>query len=115
MLAAFLTGWLSRRIRKALVFATTRLPEKTAKMVAFDLAGARIAERDANGFVADFHALRHTFVSRLVRGGETVTETQKLARHASPMMTFGLYAYATTAELARVVSRLPNVEALPRC
>lgn len=111
-LAAFLRQWIANRFRKALVFATTRLPEKTAKMIAFDLGRAGIAERDANGHVADFHALRHTFISRVVRTGATVTEAQMLARHSSPVMTFGLYAHATAPELARVVARMPREQGM---
>lgn len=107
-LAAFLRQWLAIRLRKALVFATMRLAEKTAKMIAFDLGRAGIAECDANGQVADFHALRHTFISRVVRAGATVTEAQRLARHSSPVMTFGLYAHATAHELARVVASMPH-------
>ena len=45
------------------------MPEKTATMIRADLADAGIEYRDADGRVCDFHALRHSFVSALARGG----------------------------------------------
>ena len=43
-----------------------------------------LACRDASGRVADFHVLRHTCLSRLVRSGAGVKVAQELARHEEP-------------------------------
>jgi len=51
--------------------------------------------RDAAGRVADFHALRHTYISRLVRSGVNVKVAQELARHEEPL---------------RITSRRPEAE-----
>jgi len=46
-----------------------------------------LAYRDSAGRVADFHALRHTYVSRLVRSGANAKVAQNLARHSTPTLT----------------------------
>lgn len=43
--------------------------DKTAKMLRADLTDAGIEYRDGSGRVVDFHALRHTFITNLTRGG----------------------------------------------
>jgi integrase/recombinase XerD len=41
---------------------------------------------DAAGQVADFHALRHTYISGIVAGGASVKTAQELARHSTPVL-----------------------------
>ena len=55
---------------------------------------------------ADFHALRHTFVSALAAAGTGAKELQTLARHSDPRLTLGTYSHARSAELVKAVSRL---------
>jgi integrase len=45
------------------------LPDKAATMLRVDLDAAGIAYRDDAGRVADFHSLRHTFITNLTQGG----------------------------------------------
>lgn len=45
----------------------------------------------SQGRVFDFHALRHQFMSNLVRGGEHPKEVQSLARHSTITLTMDLY------------------------
>ena len=52
-------------------------------MLRRDLEAAGIPYRTAEG-IADFHALRHTYASRLVRHGVSVKVAQDLARHSDP-------------------------------
>lgn len=64
---------------------------------------------DSAGKVLDFHALRHTFVSRIVRSGMSVKEAQTLARHSDPRLTIGLYAHVEAADTARAMSAVPGL------
>ena len=43
------------------------------------------------GQLVDFHALRGTFITMLVKGGATVKEAQQLARHGDPKLTMNVY------------------------
>jgi len=61
-------------------------------MIERDLKAARLDYADASGRIADFHALRSAFVSRLVCSHANVKLVQTLARHSSPDMTLGVYA-----------------------
>ena len=75
-----LRAWLAGKERGRPVFA---MPERTAAMLRRDLEAAGIPYRTAEG-IADFHALRHTYASRLVRHGVSVKVAQDLARHSDP-------------------------------
>ncbi|MGN6367490.1 MAG: tyrosine-type recombinase/integrase [Phycisphaerae bacterium] len=105
-LATALEDWLKGKSTEGPLWA---MPSKTADMLRADLAAARAAwlaeakgnpkqleEReksdflravDAGGRVIDFHALRHTFITRLVQSGATVKVAQELARHSTPVLT----------------------------
>lgn len=52
-----------------------------------------LAYRDSKGLYADFHALRHSFVSRLVRAGVKPKVAQALARHSTITLTMDRYAH----------------------
>lgn len=56
---------------------------------------------------ADFHALRHTYVSMLTRSGLTVKQAQTLARHSKAELTIGRYSHTALPELGEAVGRLP--------
>jgi integrase len=60
-----------------------------------------------NGEYADFHTLRHTFVSNLFESGATPKEAQTLARHQDPRLTLGRYAHSGPAAQRAAVERLP--------
>ena len=55
-------------------------------------------------------ALRHTFISEVVRSGATIKEAQTLARHQKAELTIGIYAHAHLNDTRRVVERLQTVE-----
>jgi integrase len=64
---------------------------------------------------ADFHALRHSYLSALAAAGVGVKELQELARHSDPRVTLGIYTHARPEALAASVARLqlpggPGVE-----
>ncbi len=54
----------------------------------------------------DFHSLRGTFITQLVRAGVNIKVIQTLARHASPSTTLQFYARATEADLRAAVESL---------
>ena len=94
--------------------ATCGVDRRTSKMLQRDLGAARkiwIAEADTDkerkrressdflkyidsrGRYADFHALRHTFVTNLARANVDPKTAQTLARHSNIQLTMDLYAY----------------------
>ena len=109
--------------------ARPRPASTSPKMVRADLAAARaawldeagddaalrveregsdlLAYRDRDGRVADFHALRHTFITNVVNGGASVKVAQRLARHSTAALTLDRYAHAGADQLAEAVATLP--------
>jgi len=126
-LADLLGPWLKGKERGKPVF---RIPLKTAKMMRADLEAGRDAwleespskkvrkerentsflkYRDAAGRVADFHALRHTYISRLVRSGANVKVVQELARHSTPTLTLGRYSHVQLMDQKQALDALPAI------
>ena len=89
------------------------MPEKTATMIRADLADADIEYRDADGRVCDFHALRHSFVSALARGGVHPKVAQQLARHSTITLTMDRYSHTVVGELAAGLHALPDLSPRP--
>lgn len=56
---------------------------------------------------ADFHSLRHTYLSRLGRSGASPKVKQKLARHSTVELTLGRYTHAGLFDLSSAVNALP--------
>jgi integrase len=79
------------------------VPDRTADMLRADLEAAGIPYRDAAGRVADFHALRHSYITHLIESGATVKQAQDLARHSTPTLTIGRYAHTEKADLRRLI------------
>ena len=88
------------------------MPKYTAPMIRVDLRRARcrwileartpverrrrrdsdfLAVVDHAGHVADFHSLRVSYVTALVKGGASVKVCQELARHSTPTLTLNTY------------------------
>ncbi|MDB5312089.1 MAG: xerD 1 [Gemmataceae bacterium] len=83
-----------------------------AKMLRVDLAAAGVpyVTDGANGKeYADFHALRHSFVSALAAADVGPKVLQELARHSTPTLTLGRYTHTNKEQLAGAVARLPGV------
>jgi integrase len=82
---------------------------KTAAILRIDLAAAGVAykvETPDGPRYADFHALRHSYLSALAAAGVGVKELQELARHSDPRLTLGVYTHARPAALGESVARL---------
>ena len=63
---------------------------------------------DDAGRVVDFHALRHTFITRRVNSGATVKVVQELASHSTPTLTIGRYTHVRLHDLSAALDALPG-------
>ena len=57
---------------------------------------------------ADFHALRHSFISNLVRAGVSPKVAQQLARHSTITLTMDRYAHTAIGDLRAGVTCPPR-------
>ena len=57
---------------------------------------------------ADFHALRHSFYTHVIKSGATVKEAQTLARHSTSALTMEVYSHIGLYDIRRAVERLPQ-------
>ncbi len=119
-LAEMLGAWLVGKPTGEPVF---RMPHKPVELVRRDLEAARVAWLEGGGdpdsdFLcytnhagekADFHSLRHSFISRLVSSGASVKVCQELARHSSPALTIGRYSHTRLHDLTGALDSLPRV------
>ena len=71
------------------------------------LKAAGIEPVDKIGRVVDFHALRHTFITGLQRGGVAPRVAMELARHSHMELTARVYTDATMLATADAVDALP--------
>ena len=78
------------------------------KILQVDLATAGIPYQDAQGLFADFHALRHTYITNLARSGVPLVTAQKLARHSTPVLTSLRYTHIDLHDQKQAVDRLPS-------
>jgi len=125
-LAELIRPWLEDKPYRQPVL---RLPDKAAQMLNADLRRARArwiggvpgtAERhlrresdflrtvDHENRVCDFHAWRHTYITRLVTSGASVKVCQELARHSTPTLTIGQYAHTRLHDLTSALDSLPG-------
>ena len=84
---------------------------RLAEMFRADLEAAGIAYRDGAGLVADFHSLRHTFITNLARGGVHPKVAQSLARHSTITLTMDRYSHTLVGEHADALDVLPDLSA----
>ena len=80
------------------------------KMLQIDLKAAGVPYVDAKGLFADFHALRHTYITNLARSGVSLVTAQKLARHSTPMLTAQRYTHIDLQDQKVAVDRLPSLQ-----
>lgn len=82
--------------------------QRAAEMLEVDLKAAGIPVKTADG-ILDFHALRATFITSLVRGGVHPKIVQTLARHSQIELTMKLYTKLTASEVAPALDVLPEI------
>ena len=130
-LAAAVAEYLKARTRGEPVW---RIPTRTATMLRRDLAAARekwlaaaptprqqderersghLTAEDPSGRVVDFHALRHTFITRLARSGALPAVAMKLARHSSITLTMDFYTHILVTDERAALAQLPAIETPP--
>src|SRR3954464_8049079 len=79
-------------------------------MLRADLADAGIpyvVEGPDGPLHADFHALRHSYITALGRGGVDLRTAQQLAGHSTPVLT-ARYSHRHLDDLAGAVEKLPD-------
>jgi len=129
--AAELKAHLGHKLPTVGAFALP-VSNKTSLLIQADLAAARAAwideggtpeakaERERSGFLAyvddagrfaDFHALRHTFLSNLARSGVHPKLAQALARHSTITLTMDRYSHTVLGEQSAAVEALPDLSA----
>lgn len=83
--------------------------ERPVSVLRRDLAAAKVPyciETIHGKRYADFHALRHSYLSALSAAGVGVKELQELARHGDVRLTLGIYTHARNESLGASVARL---------
>jgi len=86
---------------------------RVSRMFKADLEAAGISPRDDAGRVADFHSLRHTFISNLARGGVHPKLAQQLARHSTITLTMDRYTHTVLGDLSDALAALPDLQTDP--
>jgi integrase len=79
------------------------------KMLKRDLANAGVQYIDTHGRYADFHALRHTFITNMIKSGINPKAAQSLARHSTIDLTMNVYTRLTISDQATAISSLPAI------
>src|SRR5262249_5083570 len=92
----------------AAAFATPHKDTFT-KLYKQDVEAAGIRwENDAHEF-ADFHALRHTFITNLANSGVHPKVAMDLARHSDIRLTMSYYTHMALEKLSEAVQMLPEI------
>ena len=108
-LVAMLRPWLADKPKAEPVWPGTWAKKASAKMLRLDLEAAGIDYKDASDRFADFHSLRHTFISNLARSGVHPRMAQALARHSKIDLTMNVYTHMVIGDLASAVESLPAI------
>lgn len=84
----------------------TAHPASLSKVIKYDLKGAGIEQFNNQGQKRDIHAMRHTYITRLIERGADIKTVQLLARHANPSLTLAVYAKSSDERLADAANLL---------
>jgi excisionase family DNA binding protein len=110
-LASLLRDYLTERPGDQPVWGGTWARDgKGAEMLRLDLeaAGIPYSVPGPDGpLYADFHALRHSYITALGRGGVDLRTAQELAGHSTPLLT-ARYSHRRLYDLAGAVEKLPQ-------
>jgi integrase/recombinase XerD len=80
---------------------------KTSKMFEHD-PSAFICYINHVGLYADFHSLRHLFITNLERAGISTKMAQVLARHSDIRLTMNVYTHVELHDQAAAIEALPG-------
>ena len=90
------------KIARVAWIGEARTPEEQQKRESSDF----LTYRDSEGRVADFHSLRHRFITELVKAGVAPKDAKELARHSTITLTMDRYAHVGIRDTAAAVARL---------
>ena len=85
------------------------LPKRTGELIKADLQEAGVPYEDDAGQIVDFHALRHTFITRLVRSGVSPAVVKRLARHSTITLTIDCYTHAHISDERAAINQLSPI------
>jgi len=85
-----------------------KLTVRTAEMLKRDFSAAGIPYVDDAGLFADFHALRHSYISLITAGGVHPIIAQRLARHSDINLTMTRYSHTLLEDEAKRLEALPQ-------
>jgi hypothetical protein len=105
--ANLLREYLARKPAKGQIWPG-KWVANTAEMLRHDLRAAGIPYRDEDGRVADFHALRHSFITLLSRSGASPKVAQELARHGDIKLTLQVYTHLGLHDTASLIGSRPS-------
>ena len=109
-LVAMLRPWLAAKPTWGRIWPGKWAEYKFAgKMMQVDLQAAGVDYIDAHGLYADFHALRHTFITNMMKSGVNPKTAQALARHSTIDLTMNVYTSLTVTDQAAALNTLPGV------
>ena len=91
-----------------------KIPSRAFAMIKADLEAAGISYCTAAGY-ADFHALRHTFITQLARSGVAPAVAMSLARHSSITLTMDRYTHVVLSDQRSALERLPALQTVDTC
>jgi integrase len=110
-LAYALRQHVGGRAAEELVFGNMPRIDNLSRMLQADLGRAEIPYRDTAGRVADFHALRHTYITNLALAGVHPKTAMDLARHSDINLTMARYSHTALRNQAQALSGLPDLSA----
>ncbi|MBL4701844.1 MAG: tyrosine-type recombinase/integrase [Phycisphaeraceae bacterium] len=112
--AARLAEVMGEKLPDAKVFRMPRRESLSLGMFQPDMQAAGVDYKDAGGRVADFHALRHTFITNLAQGGVHPKTAQALARHSTITLTMDRYTHSLQEDQTRALDVLPDLSSYGR-
>lgn len=85
--------------------------EKWLKIHPYEINSNFLKIKTAEG-IADFHALRHTYITNLSNSGVHPSVAQKLSRHSSIELTMNRYTHTILDSLVKAQEGLPELLAI---
>jgi len=82
-----------------------------AEMMRKDLEAAGIEYVDEDGKYADFHSLRHSYITALAKSGVHPKTAQSLARHSTITLTMDHYTHTVLEDQSEALKKLPDLSA----
>ena len=107
--AETLKSYLSGKLPSIKAFS---IPDKPSNMIKKDLAAAKIPYKTDKG-QADFHSLRHSFITGLARAGVHPSVVQTLARHSTITLTMDVYTHTLREAEVDAIKKLPDLSIRP--